>query len=396
MKLTKQDEILIRDLEEFADDSDVNESGIYTKILDFIRRLQYDCSSASKASDEWKAKYEAERNENAEQKTEIERLTEETKTAWQKFKQKVDESIELSMLLDKRVGERAELQKQVDAQKTEIERLKKEKESWKDREKSFVNAVEKLTKEKSELKADIKRLTGELDKATGSLVTASRCFTRMETFYKDKCTEFETAQEKDAADSKQHCEKCRTYWLSKLDAQKEKTAKLQTQVNELKEQKEFWEAKHNELSLKLEEYDDKSEEYENALVMKQYRITELQKQVDELKKIGTRVISRKIPTRCDCCHFCLQRDNKDGTATIDWVCLANDATRMPMATLHYTDTMHWRHDKCPLISVETVRQQIYEEIDTGDILVVQTQEYGEIEVVPIERLKEIINRKVEG
>jgi hypothetical protein len=38
-------------------------------------------------------------------------------------------------------------------------------------------------------------------------------------------------------------------------------------------------------------------------------------------------------------------------------------------------------------------KEIYEEIDKSDILVVQTQEYGEIEVVPIERLKEIIKRK---
>ena len=34
--------------------------------IDLIRRLQYGYSSASKASEEWKAKYEAERKENAE------------------------------------------------------------------------------------------------------------------------------------------------------------------------------------------------------------------------------------------------------------------------------------------------------------------------------------------
>ena len=56
-------------------------------------------------------------------KVEIERLTEEKKTAWRKFKQKVDESIELSMLLDKRAGEKAELQKQVDEWKTECQEL---------------------------------------------------------------------------------------------------------------------------------------------------------------------------------------------------------------------------------------------------------------------------------
>ena len=38
-------------------------------------------------------------------------------------------------------------------------------------------------------------------------------------------------------------------------------------------------------------------------------------------------------------------------------------------------------------------KEIYQEIDKSDILVVQTQEYGEIEVVSIERLKEIIKQK---
>ena len=63
-KLT--DEELIHALEEFERDIDINETGIYTKILDLIRRLQYGYSSASKASEEWKAKYEKERKENAE------------------------------------------------------------------------------------------------------------------------------------------------------------------------------------------------------------------------------------------------------------------------------------------------------------------------------------------
>ena len=44
-------------------------------------------------------------------------------------------------------------------------------------------------------------------------------------------------------------------------------------------------------------------------------------------------------------------------------------------------------------AVEDTAKEIYKEIGKGDILVVQTQEYGEIEVVPIERLKEIIKQK---
>lgn len=106
MELIKQDEILIKDLQEFANDLDVNESGIYTQTLDFIRRLQYDCSSAHTASAEWKEKYEVERKENIRQKAEIERLMEENKivlnrsTMWKRLHTEVCE-------------ENAELQKQV-------------------------------------------------------------------------------------------------------------------------------------------------------------------------------------------------------------------------------------------------------------------------------------------
>lgn len=44
-------------------------------------------------------------------------------------------------------------------------------------------------------------------------------------------------------------------------------------------------------------------------------------------------------------------------------------------------------------AVKDTAKGIYKEIGKDDILVVQTQEYGEIEVVPIERLKEIIKKK---
>ena len=50
---------------------------------------------------------------------------------------------------------------------------------------------------------------------------------------------------------------------------------------------------------------------------------------------------------------------------------------------------HW----CKSVTVKNTAKKIYQEIDKSDILVVETQEYGEIEVVPIERLKEIIKSK---
>ena len=44
-------------------------------------------------------------------------------------------------------------------------------------------------------------------------------------------------------------------------------------------------------------------------------------------------------------------------------------------------------------AVKDTAKGIYKEIGKGDILVVQTQEYGEIEVVSMDRLKEIIKQK---
>lgn len=44
-------------------------------------------------------------------------------------------------------------------------------------------------------------------------------------------------------------------------------------------------------------------------------------------------------------------------------------------------------------AVKDTAKEIYDEIGDSDILVVETQEYGEIEVVPIERLKEIVKSK---
>ena len=44
-------------------------------------------------------------------------------------------------------------------------------------------------------------------------------------------------------------------------------------------------------------------------------------------------------------------------------------------------------------AVKYTVKKIYDEIGNSDILVVETQEYGEIEVVPIERLKEIVKSK---
>ena len=87
--------------------------------LDFIRRLQYRCSSAIKASDEWKEKYEKERKENAEQKAEIERLK---ATGLLKENEQLKKDLQRKELLrqkavlyaEEKQAKNAELQKQVD------------------------------------------------------------------------------------------------------------------------------------------------------------------------------------------------------------------------------------------------------------------------------------------
>lgn len=128
---------------------------LHDNALDLIHRLQseikeyetlFDISNERKYrkmfNEEWKKEYQKDLDKQVEgiiagfpdfdlvyklyfeQKAKIKRLTEEKKTAWRKFKEKVDECIELSMLLDKRASERAELQKQVDELKEKIMNLK--------------------------------------------------------------------------------------------------------------------------------------------------------------------------------------------------------------------------------------------------------------------------------
>ena len=76
---------------------------------------------------------------------ENERLTEEKETAWRKFKEKCNESIELHMLLDKRATERVELQKQVDTWKAECQELHDECEGCFAKAKGIKEQIEKDT-----------------------------------------------------------------------------------------------------------------------------------------------------------------------------------------------------------------------------------------------------------
>ena len=57
--------------------------------------------------------------------------------------------------------------------------------------------------------------------------------------------------------------------------------------------------------------------------------------------------------------------------------------------ISFNDTLYREKQQ----AVKDTAKKIYGEIDDNDILVITTQEYGSIEVVPLERLQEIIKSK---
>ena len=114
---------------------------------------------------------------------------------------------------------------------------------------------------------------------------------------------------------------------------------------ELAEHEEFTKKAKAEIERLTEE---KTQSAETAVEVLEQNL-ELQKQVDELTAFKTEAISMSL----------YGKGRKDGEE----------------------------------VAVKDTAKEIYKEIGKGDILVVQTQEYGEIEVVPIERLKEIIKQK---
>ena len=73
--------------------------------------------------------------------------------------------------------------------------------------------------------------------------------------------------------------------LQELNAKYYNKAKdLRRENKQLAERKEFWEGMHDKVVAQFENLEDRIEEYENTIEIKVFRISELQKQVDELKK----------------------------------------------------------------------------------------------------------------
>ena len=153
-------------------------------VLDLIRRLQYGYSSASKASEEWREKYEKECKENAEQKAEIERLTKENERLDKLLGEKrIDELktareiVAQNCILNE---ENTELQKQMDE-------LKEQKAFWEGMHDRVCNELEELRNEQSntDLVTQIYVLKNKLEQAVKD--TVNKVFDIVEDeYYKDE------------------------------------------------------------------------------------------------------------------------------------------------------------------------------------------------------------------
>ena len=264
-KLT--DEQLIHALEEFERDIDMNETGIYTKILDLIRRLQ-------------------EENECLNAK---DRLNQIDIDELHKEREKRVEEVYADFMQDYKImreelnacqNELAEYERKLADGELDIASYAR---SWEEGDNRTVtcdllNAMEQAVALFNKQKAEIERLTEERNEYKGLYETMYRKWS-------------------DLSDKEFNCDALR----------KEKN-----------------------------EYFDKA--------------VELQKQVDELKE-----------------------DIAEKDSVID-----NLIKERPSIEKY---------------AVKDTAKEIYDDIDKSDILVVQTQEYGEIEVVPIERLQEIVKSK---
>ena len=143
-----------------------NQNGFATYALDLIRRLQYGYSSASKASEEWKAKYEKERKENEEynQKLDDGELLSKDYHDEQVFHY-VDENAELreeiktlKAELKKELAEHEEFTKKA---KAEIERLTEEKWQAQDDLDNYHAMYQEEVKAKAELQNQVDELKAE-------------------------------------------------------------------------------------------------------------------------------------------------------------------------------------------------------------------------------------------
>jgi chromosome segregation ATPase len=157
----------------------------------------------------------------------------------------------------------------------------------------------------------------------------------------------------------------------------------QTLAEELAEHEEFTKKAKAEIE-RLTEWKDKlqdtKDELEQQLIdtgFKEYceENAELRKQVDELKEELENM---------QAVIFGLEEDKRLLQKQVDELKEKLWKSKQDMMTYH---------SKTVAEAVKDTAKEIYSGIGDDDILVISTQEYGKIEVVPLERLQEIIKSK---
>lgn len=130
----------------------------------------------------------------------------------------------------------------------------------------------------------------------------------------------------------------------------------------------------------------------NVYKEKETQISELQKQVDDWVRVHDEQLH---------CMQVLTIENKNLKKQVDELQENNKQLiddgylyQRKYELLEYDfDYLKNHKDDGIRRAVKDTAKEIYGEIDDSDILTVDTQDYGEIDVVPIERLKEIIKSK---
>lgn len=145
-KLT--DEEIIHNLEEFASDSDMNETGIYAEILDLIHRLQNKIKEQDKEYIELDLECRELRTNLDKELAEHEEFTKKAKEEIERLTRELNDTVSMNEMYIKKVEENAELQKQVDELKKPINGKFKDNnalnKAYKSLEKEFTKRSQRL------------------------------------------------------------------------------------------------------------------------------------------------------------------------------------------------------------------------------------------------------------
>ena len=237
------DEEIVKDLEEYIRKG-------YTSTpaevwLALIRRLQYGYSSASKASEEWKAKYEAERKENETIKAELKNELAEHEEFTKKAKEEIDFLTKI-IGMSKRKTKNLELQKKIAQLTCTCNLLRDGTRLYERRCDEYKEENERLTEENLALSKGVKRLKKRYEETTkrnADEVVKKFCETTMyaeqERLVKENGELQKQVDELTEECKELRCEKIRLetsveYWSDSYGEKKLENAERQKQVDELK------------------------------------------------------------------------------------------------------------------------------------------------------------------